>query len=119
MKKVLLITNIPNPYRIPLFNEISKHFAAAEIHLKIIFGASGYKRRFFTIDPSEISYDFEILKDEAHTFSEDAEKSYFLYKGLGSNASRKSGCSYCGGLFSRYHESIFSQIIKGNTLHHL
>ena len=89
MKKVLFITNIPNPYRIPLFNEMSRQFLESGIHLKIIFGAEGYKRRYFKIDPAEIKYDFEILKDEAHTFSEDAEKSYFLYKGLGSLMNRE------------------------------
>ena len=114
MKKVLLITNIPNPYRIPLFNEISKQFADAAIHLKIVFGAAGYKRRFFTIDPSEISYDFEILKDEAHTFSEDAEKSYFLYKGLKEVMNReKPDAVIVAGFSPATMKVFFRKLLKG------
>jgi glycosyltransferase involved in cell wall biosynthesis len=114
MSKVLLITNIPNPYRIPLFNEICKQFHASGIHLKIIFGAAGYKRRFFTIDPSEISYDYEILKDEAHTFSEDAEKSYFLYKGLKEVMNKeKPDAVIVAGFSPATMKVFFRKLLKG------
>lgn len=114
MKKVLFITNIPNPYRIPLFNEMSRQFRESNIHLKIIFGAEGYKRRYFKIDPSEIKYDFEILKDEAHTFSEDAEKSYFLYKGLGSLMNReKPDAVIVAGFSSATMKVFFRKLLKG------
>ena len=114
MKKVLFITNIPNPYRIPLFNEMSRQFLESGIHLKIIFGAEGYKRRYFKIDPAEIKYDFEILKDEAHTFSEDAEKSYFLYKGLGSLMNReKPDAVIVAGFSSATMKVFFRKILKG------
>ncbi|MDQ3050633.1 MAG: glycosyltransferase family 4 protein [Bacteroidota bacterium] len=82
MKKVIFITNIPNPYRIPLFNEMSRQFRESEIHLKLVFGAEGYKRRMFQLDKSEIDFDFEILEDKAHSFSDDGEKTLFLYRGL-------------------------------------
>jgi len=82
MKKVILITNIPNPYRIPLFNEMSRQFKDKDVHLKLVFGSAGYKRRFFVIDTSEMKFDYEILKDIGHTFSKDGEKTLFLYKGL-------------------------------------
>lgn len=114
MKKVLFITNIPNPYRIPLFNEMSRQFRESNLHLKIIFGAEGYKRRYFKIDPSEIKYDFEILKDEAHTFSEDAEKSYFLYKGLGSLMNReKPDAVIVAGFSSATMKVFFRKLLKG------
>lgn len=114
MKKVLFITNIPNPYRIPLFNEMSRQFRESNIHLKILFGAEGYKRRYFKIDPSEIKYDFEILKDEAHTFSEDAEKSYFLYKGLGSLMNReKPDAVIVAGFSSATMKVFFRKLLKG------
>ncbi len=82
MKKVIFITNIPNPYRIPLFNEMSRQFRESNMHLKLVFGAEGYKRRMFQLDKSEIDFDFEILEDKAHSFSDDGEKTLFLYRGL-------------------------------------
>ncbi len=82
MKKVLLITNIPNPYRVPLFNVMSKIFASKQLHLKVIFGSEGYKRRLFTLNKEELQFDYTILNDQAHSFSNDSEKSVFLYKGL-------------------------------------
>ena len=82
MKKVIFITNIPNPYRIPLFNEINRKFNGMQVHLKVVFGSEGYKRRMFHLDLSEIKFDFEILNDKAHTFSQDGEKTLFFYKGL-------------------------------------
>lgn len=82
MKKVIFITNIPNPYRIPLFNEMSRQFGESDMHLKLVFGAEGYKRRMFQLDKSDIGFDFEILEDKAHSFSDDGEKTLFLYRGL-------------------------------------
>ena len=82
MKKVVLITNIPNPYRIPLFNVMSKVFATDNFQLKVIFGSEGYKRRLFTLDKSELKFDYRILNDHAHQLGSDEEKSVFLYKGL-------------------------------------
>lgn len=84
MKKVLLITNIPNPYRVPLFNVMSKAFAMENYHLKVIFGSEGYKRRLFTLDKSELKFDYRILNDQAHQLSSNEEKTVFLYKGLSS-----------------------------------
>jgi len=82
MKKAIFITNIPNPYRIPLFNEINKQFSEMQVKLKVVFGSEGYKRRMFHLDLNEIKFDFEILDDKAHTFSEDGEKTLFFYRGL-------------------------------------
>ncbi len=114
MKKVLFITNIPNPYRIPLFNEMSRQFAEKQIHLKIIFGAEGYKRRFFKIDPAEIKYDFEILKDEAHTIGDDSEKSYFLYKGLNKiMSSEKPDAVIVAGFSSATMKIFFRKLLTG------
>ena len=83
MKKVVLITNIPNPYRIPLFNVLEELLAAREISFKVIFGAPGYSRRMFQIDENEMKFKFRILDDRGHTFSEDGEKTVFMYRGLG------------------------------------
>jgi hypothetical protein len=45
MKKIVLITNIPNAYRIPLFNELSKQLLEENKELVVIFAAGGYDRR--------------------------------------------------------------------------
>ncbi len=82
MKKVVFITNIPNPYRIPLFNEMSRQLAVLNIHLKLVFGAAGYQRRMFQLNLDEINFDYEILDDKGHTFSKDGEKTVFFYRGL-------------------------------------
>ena len=63
MKKVILITNIANPYRVPLFNELSNQLHNKNIHLKIVFANKTYKRRRFTINENEFKFDFCFLKD--------------------------------------------------------
>jgi glycosyltransferase involved in cell wall biosynthesis len=62
-KKILLITNIPSPYRIPLFNRMHKDFAANGFNLKVIFLTRTYARRKWTVNESEFEFDYEYLKD--------------------------------------------------------
>lgn len=83
MKKVVLITNIPNPYRIPLFNTLNSLLKADGIHLKVIFGAAGYSRRLFTIRNDEMHFDYTTLTSTPATRGNDGEKTIFLYQGLG------------------------------------
>ena len=44
MKKVIVVTNIPNPYRVPLFNELWRLCNDQHIEFKVIFGAQNYAR---------------------------------------------------------------------------
>ena len=81
IKKVLIITNIPNPYRIPLFNEISKQLKENNIHLKVIFGSEGYSRRKFKLNFNEFQFDYEILSSRKFNFGNN-EKTFFTYGGL-------------------------------------
>jgi glycosyltransferase involved in cell wall biosynthesis len=60
--KVLLITNIPTPYRIPLFNELNRQLKNRGVQLKVLFGAFGYARRKWIIDMSECEFDYEVLR---------------------------------------------------------
>jgi len=80
-QKVFLITNIPTPYRIPLFNEINKQLEERNIKLKVIFGALGYARRKWLIDMSECTFDYKILTTRSIQFS-NPEKASFTYSGL-------------------------------------
>lgn len=82
MKKVVLITNIPNPYRVPLFNELSKQLQSDNIHLKIIFANKTYKRRLFQLNENDFQFEYSYLDNEAITVGNNSENSYFTYKGL-------------------------------------
>ena len=82
MQKVVLITNIPTPYRIPLFNELNKQMLQEEMELHVIFSESGYQRRKFEIDFNQIKFPFTILNGGTITSNKNVEKTYFFYKGL-------------------------------------
>jgi glycosyltransferase involved in cell wall biosynthesis len=79
--KVLLITNIPTPYRIPLFNALHDELAHRGIGFKVIFGALGYARRKWRIDMDDCSFPYEVLPTTPLHFS-DPEQSAFTYRGL-------------------------------------
>jgi glycosyltransferase involved in cell wall biosynthesis len=44
-KSVLVLTNIPNHYRIPLFNELMHQLNGMDADLKVVFAAESYQRR--------------------------------------------------------------------------
>ncbi|MFH2108815.1 MAG: glycosyltransferase family 4 protein [Chrysiogenia bacterium] len=81
VKKVLLVTNIPNPYRIPLFNELKFQLNALNIEFKVIFGIEGYSRRKFVIDLSECEFEYEILKSSKINIKKN-KKPIFTYSKL-------------------------------------
>lgn len=82
MQKVVLITNIPTPYRIPLFNELNKQMQEEGMELHVIFSEAGYQRRKFEINYSDFKFQYTILGGGTITSSKDTEKTYFFYKGL-------------------------------------
>jgi len=61
LPRILLITNIPNPYRIPLFNELNQQLLAEGYALKVVFGALGYSRRKWNINLDECEFDYVVL----------------------------------------------------------
>jgi len=79
--RILLITNIPTPYRIPLFNELKEQLEKKGLGLKVIFGALGYSRRKWTVDMSQCKFEYEVLPSKNLYYS-DPEKSSFTYSGL-------------------------------------
>jgi glycosyltransferase involved in cell wall biosynthesis len=79
--KILLITNIPTPYRIPLFNELHEHLKEKGLKFKVIFGALSYPHRKWNVDLSSCKFDFEVLPSRRLTLS-DPEKVMFTYRGL-------------------------------------
>src|SRR4030065_2910626 len=79
--KVLIITNIPNPSRIALFNQIKKKLNAFSCEFKVIFGSSGYERRKWDIDLKDCKFDKQILNSNKIKLG-NIEKVMFTYKGL-------------------------------------
>jgi len=61
LPRILLITNIPNPYRIPLFNELNQQLLAEGYALKVVFGALGYSRRKWNINLEDCEFDYTVL----------------------------------------------------------
>lgn len=81
IKKIILVTNIPTPYRIPLFNELSEIFQQMQIDFKVVFGASGYSRRKWKLDMSESHFSYVVL-DSKNISLNYSEKAIFTYDGL-------------------------------------
>jgi len=79
--RILLVTNIPTPYRIPLFNELKEQLERKGLGLKVVFGALGYARRKWAVDMSQCKFEHEVLPSKNLRYS-DPEKSSFTYSGL-------------------------------------
>lgn len=79
--KVLIVTNIPTPYRIPLFNEIHSQLARQGIKLKVVFGAPGYTRRKWKVDMAKCNFEYHFLSSLNFAFK-DPDKTYFTYSRL-------------------------------------
>ncbi len=80
-KRVVHITNIPTPYRIPQLNEISRQFEAKGWELTVIFGALGYARRKWQINEDDLQFRYVVLKS-ALTLNRLSGRTMFLYRGL-------------------------------------
>ena len=61
MSRVLHITNIPTPYRIPQLNEIGRQLRREGWELKVVFGRAGYGRRHWRVDLGRCDFDYEVL----------------------------------------------------------
>lgn len=81
IKEIAVVTNIPNPYRIPLFNELDTQLKNRGIKLSVIFGTRDYKRRKFSLDISSCKFDYYFLNSFKISFG-NSEKTIFTYKGL-------------------------------------
>ena len=77
MKKVLLITNIISPYRIPLFNYIN---SAIDYEFKVIALSENENNRHWEINKENIGFDYKILPG-FHSFIQ--SKDWGLHINLG------------------------------------
>lgn len=78
---VLLVTNIPNPYRIALFNQVSNCLKEHQLRLLVTFGASTYSRRKYKLNEEAFRFEHKILTSTTFHFGNN-EHTYFIYQGL-------------------------------------
>lgn len=98
-KNVVLITNIPNQYRIPLFNEFSKILNNEGKNLHVIFGAASYASRKTEVDLSECQFGFTMLKSDKWMFLENG-KGFIVYENIVQTIERLSPHQIIVGGFS-------------------
>ncbi len=77
---VVLITNIPTPYRIPLFNRLYERCRKLDVRFHVIFASAGYRRRQWKIPFQEMSFPYTILKSTKLQL--DHERVCFSYAGI-------------------------------------
>lgn len=82
MKKILIVTNVPNPYRVALFNELNRQLQARGMELHVVFGAEGYTRRLNKTDLRNVTFHHRILDGGVYTSQENTERTFFGYSGL-------------------------------------
>jgi glycosyltransferase involved in cell wall biosynthesis len=78
---IWLITNLPTPYRIPLFNELGRKLSERGYALKVIFGALGEPRRKWNINTDEFEFDWQVLEGKGIKYR-NSESLSFTYPGL-------------------------------------
>ena len=78
---VAIVTNIPTPYRTPLFNSIEEKLRAKQVQLKVIFGAKqiGFRKWNTALEDFNFQYSFLGSKNIGN---QNSETTRFLYQGL-------------------------------------
>ncbi len=90
-KRVLLITNIPTPYRILLYDAINEKLKSRGIEFLVVFGGLGYSRRKWQIDMAEYKFPYKVLRGFPLSFL-NIEKVTFPYLGLRKILIQNSPC---------------------------
>lgn len=66
---VVILTNIPTPYRIPLFNRVAAELAAQQQRLHVLFAMLTYHRRQWENVLAEAQFDYTVMNLPAVPFS--------------------------------------------------
>lgn len=66
---VVILTNIPTPYRIPLFNRVATELAAQQQRLHVLFALPTYHRRQWENVLAEAQFDYTVMNLPAVPFS--------------------------------------------------
>jgi len=61
MRRLVVVTNIPTPYRVPLFNTLAPALAGAGWELEVVFGSAGNARRRWRIPEEELRFRHHYL----------------------------------------------------------
>ena len=83
MKRVVLVTNIPTPYRIPLFNELYQQLDEIGVELIVVFGSNTYERRKWVVDLSCCEFDYYVLQSNIIGSKQNKELTTLTFSGLG------------------------------------
>lgn len=59
---VVVVTNLPTPYRIPLFKALSKRLTAKGWRFTVLFLVRGYARRKWEVDERTLTFDHEFVQ---------------------------------------------------------
>ncbi len=81
-KPVVLVTNIPTPYRIPLFNTLDRLLKSQGTFLVVVFGAQSYDRRKWIVGMEECEFEYYVLMSESKQNGGNPERVAFSYTGL-------------------------------------
>jgi glycosyltransferase involved in cell wall biosynthesis len=76
---LLLVSNIPAPYRIPLFNAIHKVLKAQQKQFKVVFATRSYAFRKWNVNEADFEFDYAYLNENNNSKK---EQTSFSYKGL-------------------------------------
>ena len=68
--RIVIITNMPSPYRVPLFNALNTECRAKGWILKIIFITRSYTRRHWDVIENDFEFDYVYLRDRKFVFGE-------------------------------------------------
>ena len=80
-RTVVVVTNIPNHYRIPLFNTLNQQLAEEGVQLHVIFASEGYESRRNVIDLDQCHFSHTILRKKENARSP-FKDGVFFYPGL-------------------------------------
>jgi glycosyltransferase involved in cell wall biosynthesis len=60
--RIAVVTNLPSPYRIPLFNQLGEDLRRIHHGLTVVFLTRGYARRRWVIDEKALRFDHKYLE---------------------------------------------------------
>lgn len=81
VRPVVLVTNIPTPYRVPLFNALNNTLEQHGLYLIVIFAAWRYPRRQWQLSPDEFEFEYRVLRSKRIDYTS-TERVSFTYRGL-------------------------------------
>lgn len=96
LRPLVVVTNLPTPYRVPLFNTLDRQLRAAGWELEVVFGSRFNQRRRWRIAPEEYGFRHHFL--EGRNFRLARERIVNTYAGLRRLlGERKPGGIICTG----------------------